>query len=133
MSQISRIKLKNKVYDSILHNLFVTVSKINKEQVSQVFLENLLTRTEKVVLAKRLAIALLLESGKGYSEIKDLVKVSSSTISNVNDKLESNRGYRKVVRRLHSLEAKKENSWLFDLISSKSSLKSRNRILNHFD
>ena len=131
MSQISKLKLNKKVQEDILKNLFISISKINKDELSKVFLEDLLTRTEKIVLAKRLAIALLLESGRSYSEIKDIVKVSASTISTVNNSLNNGKGYREIIKKLHSLESKQENSWLFDLFNSKASISSRRRLLGH--
>ena len=131
MTQVSRLKLNRKFQENILRNLFISISKVNKEDLSKLFLEDLLTRTEKIVLAKRLSIALLLESGKSYSEIREIVKVSASTISSVNNKLNTGHGYRAVIKKLHALETKQENSSLLDFLNSKTSLSSRNRFLSH--
>ena|SRR3989344_963250 len=130
MTQVSRFKLNRKIQEQIIRNLFISISKVNKEDISKLFLEDLLTRTEKIVLAKRLSIALLLESGKSYSEIKDIVKVSASTISSVNNKLNTGQGYREVIKKLHSLETKQESSGLLDFLNSKASLNSRVRFLS---
>ena len=130
MTQVSKFKLDRKIQDTLLKNLLTVISKLNKEDQAKLFLDDLLTRTEKIVLAKRLAIALMLESGKSYEEIKDLLKVSSSTIGVINNRLNSGSGYKLVINHLQKMESKSKNSWLFDFINSKSSLKSRNRMLS---
>lgn len=130
MTQVSKFKLDKKTQDTLLKNLLTVISKLNKEDQTRLFLDDLLTRTEKIVLAKRLAIALMLESGKSYEEIKDILKVSSSTIGVINNRLNSGSGYKLVISQLQKMESKGKNSWLFDLINSKSSLKSRNRIMS---
>ena len=130
MTQVSKFKLDKKTQDNLLKNLLTVISKLNKEDQAKLFLDDLLTRTEKMVLAKRLAIALMLESGNSYIEIKDLLKVSSSTIGVINNQLNNGAGYKMVIGRLQKMETKNKSSWLFDFINSKSSLKSRNRILS---
>src|SRR3990172_2758701 len=130
MTQVSKFKLDKKTQDNLLKNLLTVISKLNKEDQAKLFLDDLLTRTEKIVLAKRLAIALMLESGNSYIEIKDLLKVSSSTIGVINNQLNNGAGYKMVIGRLQKMETKNKSSWLFDFINSKSSLKSRNRILS---
>ncbi len=51
------------------------------------FFEDFFSETEKVVLAKRLAIAILLHKGKPYGEIAKSLNVSSATISAVAEML----------------------------------------------
>src|SRR3989344_801225 len=113
MTQVSKFKLDKKTQDTLLKNLLTVISKLNKEDQAKLFLDDLLTRTEKIVLAKRLAIALMLESGKSYEEIKDLLKVSSSTIGVINNRLNSCSGYKLVINHLQKMESKSKNSWLF--------------------
>lgn len=130
MTQVSKFKLDKKTQDNLLRNLLTVISKLNQEDQAKLFLDDLLTRTEKIVLAKRLAIALMLESGKSYEEIKNLLKVSSSTIGVINNRLNSGSGYKLVINQLQKMESKNKGSWLFDFINSKSSLKSRNRLIS---
>lgn len=47
------------------------------------FLTSFMTQTERLVFAKRLAIAWLLEQGQSYEEIGKALNVSSATISSV--------------------------------------------------
>jgi len=53
------------------------------------FLGDVLTETERVVLAKRLAIAVYLNKNKSYENIRKDLKVSSATIANVQKMLEN--------------------------------------------
>ena len=129
MTQVSKFKLDRKIQDTLLKNLLTVISKLNKEDQAKLFLDDLLTRTEKIVLAKRLAIALMLQSGKSYSEIKEILKVSSSTIGVINNRLNTGSGYKLVIGRLQKMESESKDSWLFDFFNSKSSLESRNRII----
>jgi len=128
MSQVSRNKLDLKTQNNLLKNFLLVISKLNKEEQAKLFLDDLLTRTEKIVLAKRLAIALMLESGKSYDEIKDLLKVSSSTIGLVNNQLNNGFGYKLVLKGLLRPKKQSKDSLLLDFIKSKSSLKSRKRL-----
>lgn len=68
---------------------------LDKGEEIQSFLSDLLTRTERVMLAKRLSIALLLTKGYDYQTIKDILKVSSSTIGSIASWLDrSGEGYK---------------------------------------
>lgn len=76
--------------------------------------ESIFTKTEKLMLAKRLAIAVLLEQGLSYPEISSAIKVSSVTISFVrNNIMKNNDGYLQLIRALDKrivLELKKAKS-----------------------
>lgn len=68
---------------------------LDKGEEIQSFLSDLLTKTERVMLAKRLSIALLLTKGYDYGSIKDILKVSSSTIGSIASWLDrSGEGYK---------------------------------------
>lgn len=56
---------------------------------TKALLSDLLTETERMAVAKRLAIALSLTNGKSYEEIKESLKVSSATIAKVQESLDS--------------------------------------------
>lgn len=59
-----------------LYELFWdSMAKFKNVKETEEFYLGLLTYTEKVVLAKRLAIAMLLLRGLGYYEVKELLKV----------------------------------------------------------
>lgn len=84
---------------------------LTKKSVA-LFLEDLLSPTEKIMLSKRASIALLLLKGYDYKSINDLLKVSDSTIWMVNLWLKTKgNGYRRVLKKI--METEKWNKfWL---------------------
>ncbi|MEX0587197.1 MAG: Trp family transcriptional regulator [Patescibacteria group bacterium] len=73
---------------------------LKKPKEVEEFYLDLLTYTEKIVLAKRLAIAMLLVRGLGYDEIKEILKVSDPTITRVRNQLRSGSGFSHLAQRL---------------------------------
>lgn len=65
------------------------ISDLKGAAEAKILLSDLLTETERVAVAKRLAIALSLTNGKSYEEIKESLKVSSATIAKVQESLDS--------------------------------------------
>ena len=65
----------------ILKRLVQAFTRINREDELDKLLKNLLTGTERIMLAKRINIAMLLEGGSSYEEISRKLKVSHATIS----------------------------------------------------
>jgi uncharacterized protein YerC len=83
MTQISKRKLSENIEKRITEIFCESIVSLkNTNQVSS-FLDEFLSPTEKLVLSKRLAIAVLLTKGYNYSAIKETLKVTSSTISKV--------------------------------------------------
>ncbi len=82
-----------------MYTLFRRVlSELHSEGDITDFLDDLLTPTEKVMLAKRLAIAFLLEKGYDQRAIHTILKVSTTTVTSVNYwLLHKGRGYRNVI------------------------------------
>ena len=64
------------------------------------FLENLLTSTERVMIAKRLAVALLLLRGYEYRVICSLLKMSHVTVNHVKREIEKGGGGYQLASRL---------------------------------
>lgn len=65
------------------------------------FFEAFVSPAEKVMLAKRLAIAVLLEKGWDYQLISSTVKVSTSTVNSVRSQMQyRGDGYRKAARKV---------------------------------
>jgi len=86
--QISKDKLNPKVEKQIRKLLAQKIADLKTPENTQIFLRDFLTPAEGIVLAKRLAIALYLEKGKSYEEIRRSLKVSSATIASVQSMLE---------------------------------------------
>lgn len=65
------------------------------------FLNDLLTKTERTMLAKRLAIAVMLDVGYPFRVISRLLKVSEATVSVMRERMDKGgRGFAAVLARL---------------------------------
>lgn len=83
MSQISKRRIHPKVEEKIRRLLVESVALCRDQQVAANFLDVLLTSTEKIMIAKRIAIALMLIKGYSAAEIDEKLKVSLTTIASV--------------------------------------------------
>lgn len=101
--QVSKKQLNpniEKQIHSIFQQLIVDIK--NTEEAEQI-LHDLLTETERLVLAKRLAIALFLDKGRSYDNIRETLKVSSATIASVQDQM-GGEGMQLLLRKVKSEE-----------------------------
>ncbi len=105
MTQVSRIPLRKDI-ELQMHAVFrAVITGLREEQDVTEFLDDLLTPTEKIMLGKRLAIAVLIEKGYDHRSIRSTLHVSSGTVSQVHYWLKNKGvGYRKVIGRILSKE-----------------------------
>lgn len=97
MTRISRLPVKDKVMDKILFLLFETLGKrFDKEEFFEVIYD-LLSPTEKVMIAKRVAIIFLLMKKIDYLNISNVLKVSPSTIAKFHFIMERSKGITKAL------------------------------------
>jgi uncharacterized protein YerC len=92
MAQVSRWPLKKEVWEKIFDLFLHSLVKLNRKNELSLFIHDLLSPTERVMLAKRLAIALLLSKGHSYPVIRGKLHVTSSTIAKVNRQLQEGKG-----------------------------------------
>lgn len=86
-----------------------SVADIRKPEDVRNFITDLLTPTEKIMLAKRLAIAVLLSKDYGYRSISRILKVSFATINSVaKQNAIGGSGYKAVVNKILREEKLKE-------------------------
>ena len=106
MPQVSRRPL-NKFLEQRMHEVFWgSLAKLNSKVAVSGFLSDLLTPTERVMLAKRLAMAILIERGWCQDEISHALKVSTATIVRLKSTLRyGGQGYRAVIDQLGKDEA----------------------------
>lgn len=93
MVQLSRRPLSKFIYNSILESLDWLLRHLSKKEEVDTFLHDFLSKTERLMLAKRLAISLMLQKGYSYTEIRATLKVSPSTIYKIQQNLENGKGY----------------------------------------
>ena len=101
MAQISRRWIKPETEKTINQMIVSAIALCGSSSEAANFIDDLLTPTEKIMLAKRFAIAYLLLKGHSYGEIKDLLKVSTPTIGSVSLLLKiKGSGYKEIVQKL---------------------------------
>lgn len=92
MSRTNPRNLDSKVLMKYLDLLWTSIAELKSRDEVKSFFKDLLSKTESVMLARRILIAQLLLAGKSYDEIKEELKTSHATIANVQRWLESGFG-----------------------------------------
>lgn len=79
MTHVSRKWVKKDVFERMTRQFIDTISELRTKQEIAGFVKELLTPTERIMLAKRLAVILMLEKGYPCRVIERTLKVSPST------------------------------------------------------
>jgi len=82
--------LRPEVWEKIFNLFSDTFLKIKDKRKLDNFFDNFFSPTEKIMLAKRLAIAVLLAKGNDYGTIRNTIRVTSGTISKVSLLMKTN-------------------------------------------
>ncbi|MBI4999422.1 hypothetical protein HZB97_01475 [Candidatus Gottesmanbacteria bacterium] len=128
MPQVSKYPVSTDVYNRIFEILFNAIAEVKSPYDVREFFEDFLSPTERIMLAKRLAIAVLLAKNYDYRAISKILRVSPATIAAVNVFFRyAGQGYKKVVKRILN-EEKQEEFWnkLDDLLSETIPPRGRN-------
>lgn len=83
MTQVSRQPIHKEVFFEIRDDFVWTIGALHSQKETKAFFYDFFTKTERIVLAKRLAIALLIRKEYDWRDIQYLLHVSTSTISRV--------------------------------------------------
>ena len=83
MVNISKKKVKEDIFIAIGDNLIKYIAHIKNKKQAQLFINSFFTKSERIMLAKRFTIIVMLERGYSYSEIEDTLKVSNVTIAKI--------------------------------------------------
>lgn len=101
MPQVSKYPLSEKVYERIFDLLLRVITDSHRKNQARELLDDLLTPTEKIMLAKRLSIAILLLKEYPYESIQAILRVSRPTIADVNRSLKyQGQGYKKFAKKI---------------------------------
>lgn len=84
MVQISKKILDKELESELFKQLWHSLGRINSSTRASDFYSDLLSYTERLMLAKRIATAILITRGKNMTEIRGSLNVSFSTVTNVN-------------------------------------------------
>ena len=80
MPHVSRKKLNKKIYQKIGEEFIQFVLELKSSKDAKSFLTNLLTKTERIMLAKRLAVIGMLIRGYSFEAIQQTLEVSPATV-----------------------------------------------------
>lgn len=111
MAQVSKYPLPKEVEERMFDVFWQTIANLTTKQSVKKFLYDLLSPTEKTMLAKRLGIAILLLKGYDYRSISEILKVSTATIMLINNWLKTEGdGYKTAIKKILKKE-KQEEFW----------------------
>ncbi len=111
MPQVSKYPVSGEVYERIINLLFETISGLQTKKAVSDFFEEFLTPTEHIMLAKRLAIGLLLAKEYQYRDISKILNVSLSTIGSVAVNYKYGKAFRMTINKIVNNE-KMADFWL---------------------
>lgn len=98
MPHVSKNKLNPHVEKDLTDTLELILSKLSNKDLIKGFLISLLTPTERIMLAKRLAVIILLKENTPHSQIAQTLHVTRITVSRMELFLEARgQGYEKVL------------------------------------
>ena len=88
MTQLSKRPVDKDVYYSIRDDFLWVLQSIRNPQDVKAFYYDFFTKTERVMFAKRLAVAMMLHKQFSYEDIVYILHVSTSTINRVSEWLD---------------------------------------------
>jgi len=100
MTKLPRRSLQMKTKEKILDNLTVFINSLENRNETEAFSSFFLSRTERLVLAKRLQIAILLLQGHNYQAIGEILDTSANTISKINNILMAQPEITKIINKI---------------------------------
>jgi uncharacterized protein YerC len=133
MSKVSRIPLRGDIWDRIFDLFVDTSSSFKDKKTLSFFINDLYSPTEKIMLSKRLAAAVLLAKGHDYKSIGRVLRISDPTIAKISIKIKyTDGGLKKAVEKILAKQSS-QIFWkgiedLFDL-PIKGNLKSPERFV----
>jgi len=114
MSQVSKVKLDKELESELYKQFWYSLGKINNSQKSADFFSDILTDTERLMLAKRFAAAILIIRGKSPTEIRSTIRLAYSTIGSISSWIKNAKPATKNI--LESLSKEKNLDSIFDKI-----------------
>ncbi len=109
---MARVQLSREVQQELLSEFCQALLSLKTPEEAVKFLTDLLTKSEALMLAKRIKIAKLLLEDKNYRQIEGLLKVGHTTIAKIATWLtEGGEGFRLIAERTKKERQKPESSW----------------------
>ncbi|MBU1200672.1 hypothetical protein KJ953_04055 [Patescibacteria group bacterium] len=107
--QLSKKKINNTLNLQLKKMFLGVLAEIKSPEEIGVILQDLLTETERAIILKRLGIAVYLDKGRSYENIKNNIRVSSATIAGVAESL-GNPGFQEIIKRIKADQWAEETS-----------------------
>jgi len=87
VTKVSRLPLRNDVWERIFELFIGTLADIKDKRKLRAFVGDFFTPTERIMFAKRLAASVLLAKGHDYTSIRRILKLSNTTIARMSAKV----------------------------------------------
>lgn len=87
MTPVSRRLLSKQIKYDLINEFWFVLGRLNRSEI-ELFLKDILSPTEIIILSKRIEILKQLRKKYDYSNIRDSIKVTDSTIAKVSEKLQ---------------------------------------------
>lgn len=107
MPHLSRKTLRRKTFTRISSDLITLIAGLKSKREIKTFLTELLTPTERIMLAKRLAIIFMLKRDYGFEVIWRTLHVSPSTVARFWKETKKH-SYHTISRKINDEKAKEE-------------------------
>lgn len=129
MTRVSKNPIKQKTFIKILNTFYEMIVDLRgKQEVKSVF-EVFLSKAERVMLAKRLAIAVMLKEGADYRSISQELKVSTATVREINSKLELKSFTIFISKVTKQVDKNKQMSWVEAALKAKTDISARGKLV----
>ncbi|HVF69295.1 MAG TPA: Trp family transcriptional regulator [Xanthomonadales bacterium] len=101
MPQVSKYPVSSDIAERIFDIFIKSFINLRDKNETDDFISDLFSPTEKIMLAKRIAIAFLLLKDFQYREISKILRVSVTTVASVNLSLKHGKGsYKKILDKI---------------------------------
>ncbi len=101
--QLSQKPLNKKIENQLEKMLYGILAETDNPETIKTILGDLFTEGERMAVLKRMGIAIYLDKGRSYEDIKTNIKVSSATIASVSEKYR-NEGWQEIIKMIKAEE-----------------------------
>ncbi|HAI22914.1 TPA: hypothetical protein DCP77_02380 [Candidatus Collierbacteria bacterium] len=101
--QLSNNPLNKTIEKQLSEMMYGILAELKTPEDVKMVMNDVLTDGERVAILKRLGIAVYLDKGRNYEDIKNNIKVSSATIASVAENL-GNSGWQEMIKRIKAEE-----------------------------
>lgn len=102
--RLSKRKINPTIEKQVYQIFYQALTDLHSLSETESFLKEILTETELEAIAKRLAVAVYLEKGRSYENIKEMLKVSSATVATVAEQMKKGKGYQIALEKIKADE-----------------------------